>query len=100
MAQSNGQAKKDEESALVHSKGSDLEQSKDFREKESEEPTSERSFELNRKNLTILAASVVLIVLIIVFSILVFSTKNPNFNCAPLRLRISTIAPLQTLHST
>ena len=78
MAQSNGQAKKDE-SALVHSKESDLEQSKDFREKESEEPTSERSFELNRKNLAILAASVVLIVLIIVFSILVFSIKNPKF---------------------
>ncbi|XVF53507.1 hypothetical protein PTKIN_Ptkin05aG0104700 [Pterospermum kingtungense] len=79
MAQTYGQAKKDEESNLVHSKQSDLEQSKDLREKESEEPTSEPSFELNRKNLAILAASVVIIVLTIVFSILVFTTKNPKF---------------------
>ncbi|KAK6250668.1 hypothetical protein QQP08_009653 [Theobroma cacao] len=79
MAQTNSQARKDEESALVHSRElPDLEQSKDFRETESEEPTLGRSFELNRKNLAILAASVIVIVLIIVFSILIFSTKNPK----------------------
>ncbi|XWS61251.1 hypothetical protein CRYUN_Cryun07bG0109800 [Craigia yunnanensis] len=84
MAQTNGQAKKDEESAgLVHSKKSDLEQSKDFNETETEteteESTPKRSFKLNKTNLAILVASVVIIVLIIVFSILVFSTKNPKF---------------------
>lgn len=93
MAETYVQAKKDEESALVQSKESDLEKSKEFGETESEEPTSERSFELNRKNLAILAASFVIIVLIIVFSVLVFTTNNPKF-------QLRSIAVLQNLNYT
>ncbi|WRX17168.1 hypothetical protein QQP08_009655 [Theobroma cacao] len=80
MAQTNDQARKDEESALAHSRElPDLEQSKDFRATESEESPSGGSFELNRKNLATFVASVIIIVPIIVFSVLVFSTKNPKF---------------------
>ncbi|KAK6250667.1 hypothetical protein QUC31_008229 [Theobroma cacao] len=49
----------DKEFALMHSKKTELEQSNEFTERQSEESTGKPSYELNRKNLAIIAASVI-----------------------------------------
>ncbi|KAK5784852.1 hypothetical protein PVK06_039391 [Gossypium arboreum] len=69
------QAKENKDSTLVQSKESDLEE----QPQQSEDSTTEPSSEFTRKDLAKLVASLVVVALTIVFSVLVFTPKHPKF---------------------